>query len=183
MGLYIEFNNPGLILPGVVGAVCLVLTGFAFQILPFSWVGLVLILAGLGLMVAEMFVTSFGLLFARGSRVPAGRQHGLRQPEVSDLNVSFWSVLVPAVAGLGSFAGRRGDRSGAVPDARPDGRRRRDDRPVGQARRPRSGGQGLHPRRVLERRGGREIEATARSSVEVVAVEGLRAARAPSSGR
>ena len=43
-GLYIEFNSPGLIIPGTVGAVCLVLTAIAFQILPFQWVGLILIL-------------------------------------------------------------------------------------------------------------------------------------------
>ena len=68
MGLYIEFNNPGLIVPGVAGAVCLVLTGFALQILPFDWVGLLLMIVGLGLLIAEVFITSFGLLFGSGSR-------------------------------------------------------------------------------------------------------------------
>ena len=106
MGLYIEFNNPGLILPGVTGAVCLVLTGFALQILPFDWVGLVLILAGLGLLIAEIFVTSFGALFAAGIICfLLGGSMMFEQPEVSDLNVDFWSVLVPAVLGLGSFSG------------------------------------------------------------------------------
>jgi membrane-bound serine protease (ClpP class) len=106
MGLYIEFNNPGLILPGVVGGVCLILTGFAFQILPFSWVGLVLIFAGLGLIVAELFVTSFGLLFASGiACFLLGGSMIFEQPDLSDLTVSFWSVLVPVVLGLGSFAG------------------------------------------------------------------------------
>jgi len=38
LGLYVEFNTPGVILPGVAGAVCLVLAALAFQILPFSWV-------------------------------------------------------------------------------------------------------------------------------------------------
>jgi len=105
MGLYIEFNNPGLILPGVAGAVCLVLTGFALQILPFDWIGLMLMFVGLGLLVAEIFVTSFGLLFAGGIICfLLGGSMVFEQPEVSDLNVDFWSVLVPAVAGLGAFS-------------------------------------------------------------------------------
>ena len=106
MGIYIEFNNPGLIVPGVAGAVCLVLTGFAFQILPFSWIGLVLILAGLGLLVAEIFITSFGLLFASGiACFLLGGSMVFEQPDLSDLTVSFWSVLVPVVLGLGGFSG------------------------------------------------------------------------------
>lgn len=106
MGLYIEFNNPGLILPGAAGAVCLVLTGIALQILPFDWVGLILIFAGLGFLVAEIFVTSFGLLFAAGiGCFLLGGTMVFEQPDLSDLSVSFWSVLVPAVLGLGLFSG------------------------------------------------------------------------------
>ena len=106
MGLYIEFNNPGLILPGAAGAVCLVLTGIALQILPFDWVGLILILAGLGLLVAEIFVTSFGLLFAAGiGCFLLGGTMVFEQPDLSDLSVSFWSVLVPTVLALGLFSG------------------------------------------------------------------------------
>ncbi|MCP4035561.1 MAG: nodulation protein NfeD, partial [bacterium] len=56
LGLYAEFNSPGLIVPGAVGLVCMVLAAIAFQILPFDWVGLILVLAGLGLFVAEMYV-------------------------------------------------------------------------------------------------------------------------------
>ena len=105
-GLYIEFNNPGLILPGVTGAVCLVLTGFALQILPFDWVGLLLMLVGIGLLIAEVFVVSFGLLFAAGiGCFLLGGTMVFEQPEVSDLTVSFWSVLVPTVATLGLFSG------------------------------------------------------------------------------
>ena len=106
MGLYIEFNNPGLILPGVAGAVCLLLTGIALQILPFNWVGLILILAGLGLLVAEIFVTSFGLLFAAGiACFLLGGTMVFEKPDVSDLTVSFWSVLFPTVLSLGLFSG------------------------------------------------------------------------------
>ena len=64
--LYLEFSQPGLIVPGVLGAGCLVLALIAVQILPFSWMGVMLVLLGAGLLVAEVFVTSFGLLFAGG---------------------------------------------------------------------------------------------------------------------
>jgi len=105
LGLYVEVNNPGLILPGVSGAVCLVLTAIAFQILPFSWVGLILILAGLGLFAAEVFVTSFGALFALGAAcILLGGTMVFDKPNVSDLTVSFWSVLVPTVLGMCIFA-------------------------------------------------------------------------------
>jgi membrane-bound serine protease (ClpP class) len=105
-GLYIEFNNPGLIVPGVAGAICLVLTGFAFQILPFSWIGLLLIMTGIGLLIAELFVASFGLLFAAGiACFLLGGTMVFEQPDLSDLTVSFWSVLVPAVVGMGTFSG------------------------------------------------------------------------------
>jgi membrane-bound serine protease (ClpP class) len=61
-GLIIEFYNPGIGLPGVVGAVCLLLAMYAFQVLPVSYVGLGLILLGIGLMAAEAFAPSFGVL-------------------------------------------------------------------------------------------------------------------------
>jgi membrane-bound serine protease (ClpP class) len=106
LGLYIEFNQPGLLLPGIVGGVCLVLAAIAFQILPFSWVGLLLILAGLGLVAAEIFVSSYGLLMVVGlACFLLGGTMLFDMPEASDLQVSFWSVLVPAVAGFAVFAG------------------------------------------------------------------------------
>jgi membrane-bound serine protease (ClpP class) len=66
LGLYVEFTQPGTIFPGVAGAVCLVLAALSLQIIPFNWLGLILILTGIGLLVAELFVTSFGVLFASG---------------------------------------------------------------------------------------------------------------------
>ncbi len=101
LGLYIEFNQPGLIVPGAAGAVCLVLALIAMQVLPFSWVGVLLMLAGVGLFAAEVFVTSFGLLFAAGvACLLLGGSMIFDRPDLSDLNVSFWPVLVPAVAGM-----------------------------------------------------------------------------------
>jgi membrane-bound serine protease (ClpP class) len=105
LGLYVEFQQPGMMVPGIIGAVCLVLAAIAFQILPFSWVGLLLIVAGMALMVTEIFVTSFGLLFAGGILCfILGGSMLFDMPEVSDLTVSFWSVLLPAVAGFGACA-------------------------------------------------------------------------------
>ncbi len=106
LGLYIEFNQPGLLLPGIAGAVCLVLAAIAFQILPFSWVGLLLVLAGLGLVVAELFVMSYGFLFALGiGCFLLGGSMLFEVPEVGDLELSFWSVLVPIVGGFAIFGG------------------------------------------------------------------------------
>ncbi|WP_213004150.1 NfeD family protein [Parahaliea maris] len=61
-GLLIEFYNPGVGLPGVVGAVSLLLAMYAFQVLPISYAGLGLILLGIALMAAEAFAPSFGIL-------------------------------------------------------------------------------------------------------------------------
>jgi len=65
LGIYAliyEFSNPGAIFPGVVGAVCLVLALFAFQVLPINFAGLALLLVGIAFMLAEVFVPSFGAL-------------------------------------------------------------------------------------------------------------------------
>ena len=61
-GLIFEGYNPGAILPGVVGAICILLALYAFQILPVNYAGLALILLGLIFMVAEAFLPSFGVL-------------------------------------------------------------------------------------------------------------------------
>jgi membrane-bound serine protease (ClpP class) len=61
-GLIIEFYNPGFGLPGILGAVSLLLALYAFQVLPISYAGLGLILLGIALMVAEAFAPSFGVL-------------------------------------------------------------------------------------------------------------------------
>ena len=61
-GLIIEFYNPGIGLTGVLGAMCLLLALYAFQVLPISYAGLGLILLGIALMTAEAFAPSFGIL-------------------------------------------------------------------------------------------------------------------------
>jgi membrane-bound serine protease (ClpP class) len=104
LGLYTEFSNPGLIVPGAVGVVCLILAGLALQIIPFNWIGLMLMLLGLGLIVTEVFVTSFGLLFAGGVLCLAtGGYMIFDVPTESDLAVPFWEVVAPAVAAFAVF--------------------------------------------------------------------------------
>lgn len=61
-GLLLEGLHPGTIVPGVVGAIALILALFAFQSLPVNYAGLALILLGMALVVAEAFVPSFGAL-------------------------------------------------------------------------------------------------------------------------
>ena len=103
-GLYVEVQSPGLIIPGLVGVVCLILAGLAFQIIPINWVGALLMVSGLALLVAEIFITSFGLLFAAGIVCFAyGAYMLFRVPELSDLTVPFWSVIFPAVVVLSGF--------------------------------------------------------------------------------
>ncbi len=61
-GLILEFSNPGAIVPGTVGAICLLLALYSFQLLPINYAGMGLILLGIGLMVGEAFEPSFGML-------------------------------------------------------------------------------------------------------------------------
>ncbi len=61
-GLLLEGYHPGAILPGVVGAICMLLALFAFQVLPVNYAGLALIILGVVLIIAESFVPSFGVL-------------------------------------------------------------------------------------------------------------------------
>ena len=61
-GLIFEGYNPGAILPGVVGAICILLALYAFQVLPVNYAGLALIVLGVLLMIGEVFVPSFGAL-------------------------------------------------------------------------------------------------------------------------
>lgn len=61
-GIIFELSSPGSLYPGVIGAICLLLALFAFQILSVNYAGLALILFGLMLIVGEAFVPSFGIL-------------------------------------------------------------------------------------------------------------------------
>ncbi len=61
-GLILEGYNPGALVPGVIGGICLLLALYSFQILPVNYAGLALIALGLALIAVELFVPSFGIL-------------------------------------------------------------------------------------------------------------------------
>ena len=61
-GLLFEGYNPGAIVPGVVGVICLLLAAYALQVIPVNYAGLALIVVGIALIVAEAFIPSFGAL-------------------------------------------------------------------------------------------------------------------------
>ena len=62
LGLYMEFSNPGVLFPGITGAICLVMALISLQLLSFNYAGLFLILLGIALLVGEAFMPSFGIL-------------------------------------------------------------------------------------------------------------------------
>jgi membrane-bound serine protease (ClpP class) len=67
LGLYMEFAHPGVIFPGVAGAIALLLAFASFQILPINYAGLALIALGIALLVAEAFLPSFGVVGVGGA--------------------------------------------------------------------------------------------------------------------
>jgi membrane-bound serine protease (ClpP class) len=66
VGIYFELSHPGVVLPGVLGGVSLLLALFALSVLPVNYVGVLLILLGIGFFVAEVKVASYGLLTVAG---------------------------------------------------------------------------------------------------------------------
>src|SRR5438034_9026340 len=66
LGLYVEITHPGLILPGVIGGISLILALFAFNMMPVNWAGAALILLAIVLFVLEATVTSHGILAIGG---------------------------------------------------------------------------------------------------------------------
>ena len=67
VGLYLELSNPGLILPGVLGSLSLILALYAMQMLPINYSGLLLIFIGVILLIAEVSLMSYGLLALSGA--------------------------------------------------------------------------------------------------------------------
>ena len=66
LGLYLEFSHPGVVFPGLAGGICLLLALTAFQVLPINYTGLLLIFLGIGFLIAELFLPSFGILGVGG---------------------------------------------------------------------------------------------------------------------
>jgi membrane-bound serine protease (ClpP class) len=65
--LFFEFSNPGLVFPGVAGAICILVALYAFHLLPVSYAGLALVLLGVAFMVAELFLPAYGSLGVGGA--------------------------------------------------------------------------------------------------------------------
>lgn len=115
-GLLFEFSNPGFVLPGVVGGICLLLALFALQMLPVNYAGLGLILLGVAFLIAEAFLPTFGVLgvggivaFALGAVLLFDADvPGFGVPKALIALLSATSALfILAVAGMAAKARRR----------------------------------------------------------------------------
>jgi membrane-bound serine protease (ClpP class) len=101
-GLYFELAHPGVILPGVIGSIALILAFYSFQTLPVNMAGVLLIVLGLIFFILEMKITSYGLLSVAGiiclllgSVMLVDRGSGL--PGIS------WRVIMPTLGVVGGF--------------------------------------------------------------------------------
>jgi membrane-bound serine protease (ClpP class) len=97
LGITVEIFNPGLVFPGTIGAISLVLGLFGLQVLPVSWAGILLILLALGFFAAEAFVASHGALALAGGVSFIFGALMLFDPAGDAYQVSVWVAL--AIAG------------------------------------------------------------------------------------
>ena len=114
LGIFFELSNPGSILPGIIGGICLILAFFAFQSLPVNWAGLLLLLFGIVLLIVEIKVVSHGVLTIGGViAMLLGSLMLYDSPDITGIRLS-WFVIVPTVgttAGLVFFAVSMGIRA------------------------------------------------------------------------
>ena len=99
-GLIFEFMNPGALIPGTVGAICLLVGLYAFALLPVNYAGLALIVLGLGLMVAEAFAPSFGVLGIGGAASFVLGAAILVDTEAPEFQISWAVISALAVTSL-----------------------------------------------------------------------------------
>jgi membrane-bound serine protease (ClpP class) len=113
LGLFFELSNPGVILPGVIGGISLILAFFAFQSLPINYAGLLLILFGIVLFIAEIKVVSHGVLAIGGTVALALGSLMLFDAPDASFRVSWWVIAptVAATAGLFLFVVTTGVRA------------------------------------------------------------------------
>ena len=95
-GLGTEISHPGMLFPGIIGLLCLILFLFASQIIPINWAGVLLILLAVGLFVAEVKVASYGLLTVSGMIAMILGAMMLVDSPIPELRVNAWRLL-PAV--------------------------------------------------------------------------------------
>jgi membrane-bound serine protease (ClpP class) len=98
-GLFFEFANPGFVLPGVVGAISLLIGLFAMQMLPISYVGLSLIFLGVAFLIAEAFLPTFGALGFGG--IVAFVVGALM---LIDTDVPGYGIPLPVIAAVTAFS-------------------------------------------------------------------------------
>ena len=102
LGLYFELSTPGAVLPGVVGAICLILAFFAFQVLSVSYTGVLLIILAIVLFIAEAKTATNGVLTAGGLvAMIIGSIMLFNDPDPA-LHASL-QVIVPVVLVTGAF--------------------------------------------------------------------------------
>jgi len=102
VGLYFELSNPGAIFPGVIGGICLILAFFAFRTLPVNYAGVLLILLGVFLFIAEIKVASYGLLSVGGIIALALGSIMLFESPLPYLRASL-TVILPTVLVTAAF--------------------------------------------------------------------------------
>jgi membrane-bound serine protease (ClpP class) len=96
LGITVELFNPGLIFPGTVGAISLIVGLFGLQVLPISWAGLLLMLLAAGFFAAELFVPSHGALTLAGAASFVLGSLMLFEPAGDSYEVSLTVVLAIA---------------------------------------------------------------------------------------
>jgi len=103
-GLFFELSNPGALFPGVLGAICLLLALYAFQVLPVNYAGLGLILLGMAFMVAELFMPSFGVMGIGGAAAFVIGSLILMETDVEAYQISLPLIItVTVITGLFVF--------------------------------------------------------------------------------
>ncbi|MEC4889751.1 MAG: nodulation protein NfeD [Nitrospira sp.] len=103
IGIIAELYNPGAILPGVVGAISLILAFYSFQSLPVNYAGVLLFLLGIVFFILEASVTSYGLLGIGGVVSMLLGSVMLIKTDAEFLQIS-WSVILPVVLLVGAFS-------------------------------------------------------------------------------
>lgn len=104
-GLFFELANPGFILPGVLGAIFLILALFAFQVLPINYAGVALIILGLLFLLGELFVPSFGILGIGGVAAFVIGSVILFDRDAGGLDISLWLIASVALVTAAFFLG------------------------------------------------------------------------------
>jgi membrane-bound serine protease (ClpP class) len=98
LGLYVEFNNPGLIFPGVIGGICIVLALFAMHLLPVNYAAVLLIVLAVVFFVLEAMFVSHGVLAAGGvAAIVIGAMMLIESPPIPELRVPLELALAVAV--------------------------------------------------------------------------------------